>query len=444
MPRSRAPSGSVARGRRRRAARSYPGRMTDAAATHPRPYPEPSPQPERRPSAPTPRSARALAPDVARGLVLLGIALANVPFWLYGVQQGILFKPLGDAADQVTNAVVALLADNRSYPLFALLYGYGITQILLREQAAGSPWPAVRGLLVRRNLWVLAFGAVHGVLLFFGDVLGTYGLLGLLLVLLVRASGRWLAIIGWVSFGMLVLFSAVEGAASLIAEMTPGAPLTGLSAGADTYLAATGLRALEWGANVLGTAFGGFVLMLPTMVLGIWAARYRVLENPEPHRRRLAMIAGLGIPLSLLGALPAALVLLGVLEGGILLDPLFALLHGGTGPIGAVAYLALIALVVGRVRAPGARPGPISRGFAALGKRSLTGYLLQSVIFLAVFPAYTLGLGGIVGAAEATQVAVLAWLASLVLAIALEAVDKPGPAEALLRRLVYGRRRPVA
>ncbi len=423
--------------------------MTDAAAPPPHPAPAPPavPQPYGAPpagraAAPTPRSARALAPDVARGLVLLGIALANVPFWLYGVEQGILMKPLGDSADQVTNAVVALLADNRSYPLFALLYGYGITQILLREQAAGAPWDAARGLLVRRNLWVLAFGAVHGVLLFFGDVLGTYGLLGLLLILLVRASGRLLAIVGGISFALLVLAAAAEGATSLMAEVAPGtSPMAFLSPGADSYLAATGLRALEWGVSLLGTAFGGFVLMLPTMVLGVWAARYRVLENPEPHRRRLAMIAGLGIPVSLLGALPAALVLLGVIGGGPVVDLLWAMLHGGTGPIGAVAYLALIALVVGRVRAPGGRPGPIARGFAALGKRSLTGYLLQSVIFLAVFPAYTLGLGGIVGAAEATQVAVLAWLASLVLAIALEALDKPGPAEALLRRLVYGRRR---
>ncbi|WAB85116.1 DUF418 domain-containing protein [Microcella daejeonensis] len=423
--------------------------MTDAAAPPPHPAPAPPavPQPygappEGRAAAPTPRSARALAPDVARGLVLLGIALANVPFWLYGVEQGILMKPLGDSADQVTNAVVALLADNRSYPLFALLYGYGITQILLREQAAGAPWDAARGLLVRRNLWVLAFGAVHGVLLFFGDVLGTYGLLGLLLILLVRASGRVLAIVGWISFALLVLLSAVEGAAGMTTETATGpSPFALLSPGADTYLAATGARALEWVAGILGTAFGGFVLMLPTMVLGVWAARYRVLENPEPHRPRLAMIAGLGIPISLLGALPVALVLLGVIGGGPVVDLLWAMVHGGTGPIGAVAYLALIALVVGRVRGAGARPGPIARGFAALGKRSLTGYLLQSVIFLAVFPAYALGLGGIVGAAEATQVAVLAWLASLVLAIALEALDKPGPAEALLRRLVYGRRR---
>jgi uncharacterized membrane protein YeiB len=33
---------------------------------------------------------------------------------------------------------------------------------------------------------LIAFGAAHGVLLFFGDILGAYGLLGLALVLLIR------------------------------------------------------------------------------------------------------------------------------------------------------------------------------------------------------------------------------------------------------------------
>jgi uncharacterized membrane protein YeiB len=111
---------------------------------------------------PTARADRALAPDVARGLVLLGIAVANVPFFLYRREVGILLKPMTDAAaDPWVNALVATLADNRSYSFFALL--------------------------------------------FFGDILGTYGLLGLALVLLIRASGRTLAIVGWLAFGFLVL-----------------------------------------------------------------------------------------------------------------------------------------------------------------------------------------------------------------------------------------------
>ena len=106
------------------------------------------------PLAPTARAARALAPDVARGLVLLGIAVANVPFFLYGRELGILLKPVTDAAaDPWVNALVATLADNRSYPLFALLFGYGLTQLLTREHARGTEWPEARRLLLRRNAW---------------------------------------------------------------------------------------------------------------------------------------------------------------------------------------------------------------------------------------------------------------------------------------------------
>ena len=43
--------------------------------------------------------------------------------------------------------------------------------------------------------------------------------------------------------------------------------------------------------------------------------------------------------------------------------------------------------------------------------------------------------------AVATQIAVITWLGTLVIANVLAALDRPGPAEWLLRRAAYGRRR---
>ncbi|MFM2354219.1 MAG: hypothetical protein RLZZ608_1625, partial [Actinomycetota bacterium] len=212
--------------------------------TDAQPAPLPSPQ------APTARADRALAPDIARGLVLLGIAVANVPFFLYGRELGILLKPVTDAtADPWVNSLVATLADNRSYPLFALLFGYGLTQLLTREQARGTEWPDARRLLLRRNAWLIVFGAAHGVLLFFGDILGTYGLLGLALVLLIRASGRTLAIVGWLSLGFLIVVGALEGLSGVLAQFGGGAaPSAALfnSAGAETFPLAVLYRLGEW------------------------------------------------------------------------------------------------------------------------------------------------------------------------------------------------------
>jgi uncharacterized membrane protein YeiB len=372
--------------------------------------------------------------------VLLGIALANVPFFLYGRELGILFKPITDAvADPWVNAVVAILADNRSYPLFALLFGYGMTQILTREFARGAEWPDARRLLLRRNLWLIAFGAAHGVLLFFGDILGTYGLLGLALVLLIRASGRTLALVGWLSFAFLAVAGIADGLSGLYAE-TAGGELAGAalftSPGAETYLLAVLARAGEWTLGMLVVPFAGLGLLAP-MILGVWAARLRILEQPALHRRALGLMAGIGIPVSILGALPIALALAGVIELSVAVEPFAAMLHAASGAIGGAGYVALIALLVSGAR----RGGPISRLLAALGQRSLSGYLAQSLVFVIVFAPYGLGLGATASVAEATQIAVITWIGTLVVANLLAAGDLPGPAEWLLRRAVYGRRR---
>jgi hypothetical protein len=101
-------------------------------------------------------------------------------------------------------------------------------------------------------------------------------------------------------------------------------------------------------------------------------------------------------------------------------------LTGYVGGVALAAILALIAIAVGR------RPGRITTAVQALGQRSLTLYLLQSVIFLVVFAGF--GLQDRVGMTGATVVAVLTWLVSLGVAELLRRAGRRGPAEYLLRR----------
>ncbi|MFP5290177.1 MAG: DUF418 domain-containing protein [Actinomycetes bacterium] len=405
------------------------------------------------PPSPTARARRSLAPDVARGLVLLGIALANVPFWLYGVERGVLLKPIGSESDAVANAITALLFDNRSFPLFALLFAAGLAQITAREAARGASWPEARRLLVRRNLWLLAIGAAHGVLLFFGDIITTYAIIGLGLILLVRASDRVIIVVGWIGAAVLVIMSALDGVGRLVDDLvatgiptggTTGGDLPEFSlipgaAGAESYPLAVLFNVLTWLPNALSTPIVGLGFLGP-MSLGILAVRRGWLDRPDEHRALLTRAAAIGIPISLVGALPVVLAILGVYELPPLLEPLATMLHGASGLVGAAAGLALVALVAGgSTRSAGDRPPLVLRWLAALGRRSLTGYLLQSVVFMAVFSAWAAGLGDEVGAAVASFIALATWVATLVLAIVLDAADRPGPAEWVLRRLVYGR-----
>jgi uncharacterized membrane protein YeiB len=109
-------------------------------------------------------------------------------------------------------------------------------------------------------------------------------------------------------------------------------------------------------------------------------------------------------------------------------------LHAVTGIAGGLGYAALIGLVAIRV---GDRPGRVVRALAATGQRSLSCYLFQSVVFVALLAPYTLGLGATLGTAGVAAVALATWLVSVLLSDGMRRAGRRGPAEVLLRRLTY-------
>ena len=388
---------------------------------------------------PTATQARALAPDAARGFALLFIAIANLTVYLYGREQGILFRPLDPGVgDRIADVLGALFIDNRSFPLFSLLFAYGIHQLVTREERRGTPWPVVRGLLAKRNTWLFVFGALHGLLLFMGDIMHTYALAGFVLILLMR-SPSWVL---WLVFGitapLAIAFGSGDGAAaSGLSEMETGAIVQMPSVLSETFLDAQAARVGEF---LPFLAFAPLTVLgvLPPMMLGLIMARHQLLERPWEHARTVRLIAMAGVAAAVIGGIPFALGLAFGFEPG----PgwfLAGSLHSATGILAGAGYAALFALIVARSQQAGTAPGPIVGALTALGRRSMSGYLAQSVIFLLLMPAWSLGLGGTVGTGGAFLIGTGAWLVTLLGAVLLERAGKPGPAEWAIRRLSYGK-----
>lgn len=105
-------------------------------------------------------------------------------------------------------------------------------------------------------------------------------------------------------------------------------------------------------------------------------------------------------------------------------------LHILTEVLAGLGYLALIALVV-----PSGSPGRIAYALQATGRRSLSAYLAQTVVFAALLPAHTLAWGATLGTADAALLALLTWFATVLASVALARRGLPGPAERLMRRL---------
>ncbi len=398
-------------------------------------------------AAATAARGRSLAPDLARGLMLLLIALANVPWWLYGGEHGLTTAhQLGRTGADLGYQLVSLVAiDGRSYPLFAFLFGYGIWQLYSRQSAAGTPSGEAKRLLQRRHGWMLALGAVHALLLWFGDIVGAYGLTGLLVTwLLLQRSDRTLRVVAWVLTGLLALFGLFSIVSGLVLASGVAGDVSQFAGGSIPSAAAESNYLLfmlaSIGAWLLATPGQVLALTVPlAVVLGMLAARHGLLDRPREHRTALVRIAVVGIAIGWAGGALAA-----AQFAGVLFDPALSWATMGisslAGVAGGVGYAALFGLVAAAV---GERPGPVPRALAAVGKRSLSSYLAQSVLFAPALAAWGFGLGAVLSPLGAAAVAVAVWLVTVVVAVLLDRAGRRGPAEALLRRLAYGRR-PVA
>ena len=445
--------------------------------------PDPSSAPSRA-GAP----GRSLAPDVARGLMLALIAIANVTWYLWRSTEsagGTPHIPADGPLDSIAQAVMTVAVDHRAMPLFAFLFGYGMVQFYRSRIDRGLDAGAVRTMMRRRHWAMLLLGALHAALLFYGDILGVYAVSALVLVWWFfgrrsRTLRIWVIVLATL-MAVFALFSIVSGVVLTLfapAEVTAEMASTDMGTGFvrplayDTpYLVSVLYRFGLWAVSLPFAALMGAPLPI---LLGWLAARRRILDEPWRHVRLLRRTAVIGIGIGWLGGLPEALAILGLYSLPASAPWMLTGLTSLTGVACGIGYAALFGLLALRLegRAPAAdavRPDPsadrdlspaeraygvpreesapertrdlglLERTLAAVGQRSLTFYLFQSLLLAPLMAAWGLGLGGTLSTAPALAIAVGVWLASLPIAAWMGARGMRGPAEKLLRRMTYGR-----
>jgi uncharacterized protein len=397
-------------------------------------------------SAGAPRDSalrRALAPDLARGMMLLLIAIANSTWYLWG-HPGDAYSnhPTdGTILDRILRAVMSIAVDGRIYPMFAFLFGYGMVQFARSRQDRGVSRVPVRRMLRRRHWALVLFGFLHAALLFAGDILGAYGVVALALVwIFFERSDKVLKVWVGIILGLTLSFSLLSLASGLWVTAS-GLEVTTFSmgnlrdsmSGNPDYLSSLLVRLADW---VVLTPFVGLLTgIIPAAILVGWLlARHRVLEEPAKHRRGLVLLAAIGIAIGWLGGVPTALAVLGrpVLPEGAAWA--FISLTYTTGLAAGLGYVALFALVALRI---GENPGRLATAIAAVGKRSLSFYLFQSILFAPLLTAWGLGLGSRINTTGAVGISLAIWAVSVLIAGWMEATHRQGPFEIVLRRLTH-------
>ncbi|MBM7786142.1 DUF418 domain-containing protein [Tenggerimyces flavus] len=383
---------------------------------------------DRAPAGPLAVGQRKLAPDLARGAMLLFIALANAHEFLRTTPVTIRGYPTSlGPLDQAVTAILMTVVDGRAYPMFAALFGYGMVQIFARQEASGRDWRSSRSLLRRRGRWMVVIGLLHALLLFAGDIIAAYGVLALLLVGALRSKLSRLPVWAWIALVAGSLTYAIF-ALPLGFDSAGGPPNP---FGGETFVEGMIARGASW---IVTMPLFALTAIAPFLI-GVWAGRRRILDEPERFRSLLTKVSTWGVAGAIVGGIPLALVAAQVIPvTSISLTYGLGVLHTATGYLGGIGYAAAIALLATRI---GTQRGVVVEALAATGQRSMTSYLLQSVIWTTLFLPYTLNLGAHLGVAATALISIGAWALTVVLAALMQRAHLRGPFEGLLRRLTY-------
>ncbi|HEX4736836.1 MAG TPA: DUF418 domain-containing protein [Allosphingosinicella sp.] len=410
-------------------------------------------------SAATEPEGRIVTLDLVRGVAVMGIFSVNVIG--FAMPDAAYLNPQAYGGARGANLAIWLLnfilVDNKFRSLFSILFGASMLLVVERAEAAGR-----RPALVHysRMAWLLVLGLVHFYLIWSGDILTTYALVGMVAYAFRKAPVPQLVAAALVFFlldaGIMAMLTQ-SYAASEAAAAAPGAtaraiaewraiasdflPLPPNALAQDLALFRGSYAGIvhERITDEMLTPLANLVLAGPDtlglMLLGMAALRSGFLTG-EWDRRLYARIAWIGIAV---GGFGEAAIAGWTMHSGFSPVAVFADYMLVSSPFRlamAGGYAALIILL-------GRHGGPIVRRIAAAGRAAFTNYLGTSLVAAALFYGYGLGLYGRLDRFEAWLIVPLVWL--LILAWSKPWLDRfrYGPFEWLWRSLARGSLQPM-
>lgn len=327
----------------------------------------------------TPEPGRIEALDVLRGFALLGILTVNAAAFALPAawSRAPIVHPPAAGWDTVAWALVAVLFTAKFYTLFSMLFGVSIYLVggERSDRAAGSR-------LRRRLFWLSVFGVIHGAAIWYGDILLTYALAGLL-VMLARSWSASVLIVAGVglhcAFGLLALASvgapgvAYDIGSERLSATAALAVVGGFRGGFSDSLQA---NANEWSRLVTAAYLPAALALAPLMLVGLGLFKSGVLTGRAPRLVHAGLIVA-GLAFLLVQAWLTA----EVVRSGF--APQVNAVADLTNVLGApLATLAYVSLLVLAVRAGG---GLVTRALAPVGRMAFTNYLTQSLLMTMLF-----------------------------------------------------------
>jgi len=426
-------------------------------------------------SGPIAPAERLEAMDFLRGVAIFGILMVNMAFFALPFMEAIYPQDYSawSGVDRAGYLFVKVLFEFKFVSMFSLLFGAGLVMQWTRARTAGSGFA---GRYYRRIALLAAFGLVHGLLLWYGDILFIYACVGSILYFfrglrprtLLYTAGALLIVTMILSVSLLALEMASEAVAespSILREdsqgQISGAADEGSPRGFDAMAAAAWDPAgEEWVAgeriayregpfaDAMAYRVVSFTMALVFTLIGFgWhimamflvGAAFMKMQFFSRERRALqARVAMIFLPLGLLLEVTNALVTTGGVASLGWEDAVGAVLH----EMGA-ASLCLGYVGVGALIATAARGSGLLSPIRAVGRMALTAYLLSTLVTTFLMYHWGLGWFGTLGRAELVMLVPVIYAGLAVVCVVWLRLFRFGPFEWLWRSVTYLRAQPM-
>jgi uncharacterized protein len=392
---------------------------------------------------PTKANSRIELLDVYRGLAILGIFVVNIVIMNSTfLNQDEFAKQWTSNIDKISERILQLFFYTKFFPIFSLLFGLGISMQAIKLLKKGK---LSFSFLARRMFFLFIFGALHIILLWSGDVLNIYAILGLLTMIFIKKSNRLLLTLS----GIILFFPFYDQVFAQLFKFLNFQPEVFLSdytgetvnqiIKEGTYLEGVKLRLLEYLSNI--PMLFGFLgpIALSMFLLGLYLGKNKVQESLSSF---IDSIKKPVIVLTILTNIYRVLFLFVLTKldvfklefGRTLLIKLMVLSDTMMG----LFYLWLIGWIWYRTKWK-----KILSPLKYAGRMALTNYILQSFIGLILFSSIGFKLYETLSPSQSLITAIIVFIFQVIMSKIWLSYFKFGPLEWLWRCLTYKKLLPI-
>lgn len=370
--------------------------------------------------------------DILRGFSLLGILLVNMfGFYLPMPHIADLSSWFNAAQDIILQQLLDIYVQSSFYPLFSMLFGYGLAMQFIKAKANGANFYKFAP---KRLVILFVIGMLHAVFIWWGDILAMYAFCGVFLIALIRLPAKWLLTIALVINGLyqgyiLSMYSLggffnakMDGVSVDIEAIQNAITAYGVGTWTDSFVQRLDDLAIQMSSDMW---ISSLFTILPYMLVGAALAKWQLIECAKEKLITWLVLAVVGIGVGIyVKSLPIA--------GAQTFGHEYLQVYVG-GPLLAIGYIAVVVLIT-QLPFMVKMLSPIAKA----GRMSMTLYLMQSIVCTALFYNWGFGLYGKVDVQMGIYIALAIYVVQVLFAELWFSKFKQGPLEAAIKRLTYG------